>query len=627
MKYCFLDIYGDHYNETYYNHKHTIVIVACDSIYNQVPLDGSIKWLVNSSSAPHGYGWGEFEEAVIDAFSDENFTPCGINNKEVVINSNLANNPLFEDLLLALGGSLNNVWTLDQNVRFSSGQGNTGIMCGALDMADWLYSEGCTFTGSVQKAPIGGSEGNMAAPSASSPYDSDHFIYEIDIMPEALIDSGVIVPGAMHNSVSDPSNPDQKHWCRLRVEAWQYIDGPDVGRYNFLAYIYGFDHSISVLEYLAGTERSLGNIYNTKKQDNDPTKKNTGGNNDNDNKTDNIPVPDLPTSDMTAAGVVRVYAPELQDLADLFNYLHSATIPDSIAKLWQNPIQGIVSLHYLPYPLRHKTQYNTKQSIDFLGLPTGGASAYVAEQFQTINFGYCEVGTNANDSYLDRSPYTKVQIYLPGIGIRELSADDVIGHTLWVQYNCDNVSGQCVAFIVVGGGGDEKSVKYSFSGSLAAPFPISQNNWGQTYVAAATLAAGALANGIGMASGALAAGAGTGGSAVGSALNVAGGVAKGAQNIGSSLTALAKPTITRSGTVSGTTSLFNVRTPYLIIERPRIASYSGAPRLKGYPCGMTFKLSEISGYTEVERIHLEGIPALSSELEEIERLLKGGVIL
>jgi hypothetical protein len=36
-------------------------------------------------------------------------------------------------------------------------------------------------------------------------------------------------------------------------------------------------------------------------------------------------------------------------------------------------------------------------------------------------------------------------------------------------------------------------------------------------------------------------------------------------------------------------------------------------------------LGSLSGYTEVDAINLEGIPATAAELQEIEKLLKNGV--
>ena len=46
----------------------------------------------------------------------------------------------------------------------------------------------------------------------------------------------------------------------------------------------------------------------------------------------------------------------------------------------------------------------------------------------------------------------------------------------------------------------------------------------------------------------------------------------------------------------------------------------------GYPSLITVQLTELKGYTEVQSIHLENIPATQEELAEIESLLEGGVI-
>ena len=47
----------------------------------------------------------------------------------------------------------------------------------------------------------------------------------------------------------------------------------------------------------------------------------------------------------------------------------------------------------------------------------------------------------------------------------------------------------------------------------------------------------------------------------------------------------------------------------------------------GYPAFITSTLAELTGYTEVDSIHLENVDATDAELSEIETLLKGGVIL
>ena len=625
MRSCIFNCYGDHYNETYYNRKHEVVVICDDDLYDHVPLDGG-TYTVKSASLTGYADKGDLLDAVILAFSmnadgDGGYTPLHINDKNV-INSNLKINPLWDEFFGALGGGYTDTWVLDEIVSFSSGQNNTGITSGCLDMPGNWYSEGFTFeTGYFNHPGLGGSLGTMQA--YSDPTHTDHFKYSFYVFPEAMIQDGIYQPTAMKPSTDDPDNPDRRLYCVCTLEAWRYVSGDLTGRYNFTISLRGKNANCAVINYLHSNDIPVGPIKNTKSpagggQDGN----NDGGNGDNDNTSTNIPIPELPTDDLTDVGSVRIFAPSRAQLTQFMSYLHGATLPEAVLKMWQNPIQGIISLHYLPY----SPVVISEADVDFMGVTTG-VRMYTSKQFQSINFGSCYIGTDQN-TYLDRSPYTKISLYLPGIGIRPLDTDDVMGKTIWVTYHCDNVSGQCVAFVEVGTSTNNRSVKYCYCGSLAAPFPISQENWGQTYVAAATLAASALAGGITAAG---AAAAGKGGAAAGSgglaALQATGTAFKTVADIGNSLSSLTKPSISRSGTISGTTSLFTVKKPYVIIERPNVVPYSDFNKIKGYACGKTMNMGNLKGYTEVESIHLTGIPATKPELDELEALLKGGVIL
>ena len=458
------------------------------------------------------------------------------------------------------------------------------------------------------------------------------FTYAMSILPNKCISEGYYMFSSdILQYLNDDPYDFRAYIGQLTINIWKDINNT---KYNCNIVLSSYLYDMQAIELRYGAE-ATPTVYNTNDPNNtNQNNNNKGGNGDGDTGDDPVTVPVLPDSDMTEAGSIRIYAPTKAEIAALFNYLHSANIGDSIYKLWQNPIQGIVSLHYLPYPLTLKG--DTKVSIDFVGLPTG-VTAYAANQFQSINFGYCKIG-NVKNNYLDYSPYTKIQIYLPGIGIRDVNTDDVMNKYIRVKYNCDNVTGQFVAFVLVGNTytESEMSVKYTFSGCVAAPFPISQNNWGNTYIAAATLAAGALAGGVAAAGGAGAAAAGAGagaGAAEAGAATAAGSEVTAASiggnitNIGTAALQLAKPSITRAGTVSGTTSLFGVREPFLIIERPNQQDFKDFHKIKGYPCGKTFVLGDISGYNQIESIHLTGIQAMVEEINEIETLLKGGVIL
>lgn len=455
----------------------------------------------------------------------------------------------------------------------------------------------------------------------------EHFIYKFDIYPEEFIKYGHYFIDALQGPFEGWGDYDRLYG-NVSIDIW--FD-TSINKYNCEILLWGVQiNTQSIYSWFNDIE--VDQIYDyDDPTNNDPKKRNDGGNGDNKNTGEIVPMPTLPGSDMTASGSIRVYSMTAAQIKDMFDYLHSNNPGDAILKWWTNPIQGVVSLHYLPYAVLLK---GGAESIKVCGMDTT-IQANPAEQWQEINFSYVYVPTNKN-TYLDRSPYTRVQIYLPGIGIRELNTDDVIGKYVFVRYQCDNVSGQFVAYVLVGNTtkASDASVKYSFSGSVAAPFPISQTNWGNTYIAAATLAAGALAVGASAAGGAAAAGAaGASGTAAagveaGSAAGVSGGTIGGAAvNVGSSLSQLAKPSITRSGTVSGTTSLFSVKQPYLIIEKPNIQDYEDFNKIKGYACGKTFKLGDLTGYTEVEKIHIHGLTATANEINEIESLLRTGVML
>ena len=88
-----------------------------------------------------------------------------------------------------------------------------------------------------------------------------------------------------------------------------------------------------------------------------------------------------------------------------------------------------------------------------------------------------------------------------------------------------------------------------------------------------------------------------------------------------------KPSVEKSGALSGTGGMMGVQTPYLILTRPRQALPERQNAFTGYPSFITELLGNLQGYTEVEEIHLENVPATDGEIAEIIALLKGGVIL
>lgn len=303
-----------------------------------------------------------------------------------------------------------------------------------------------------------------------------------------------------------------------------------------------------------------------------------------------IPTPETPPSYVTTNAMFTLYNPSGGDLTNLANFLWSpAWSIDTFKKIFANPLDCILGLMVMP----HLNASVDSKIMNVGNISTGVTMHYFTSQFYDFNCGTFELMEYYN-SYLDYAPYTKVDIFLPYIGDKQLSTDEVMNKTLGVKYRFDLATGDCVAFITVDG-----SVLYQFSGNCAARLPLAGNNWNGIIPAI---------TGLAISAGSMAAGLPALGAASAAAVSTM------------------KKTISHTGGLSGSAGLMGVQTPYLIVTRPRQALPLGQNSFTGYPSFITESLGSLNGYTEVEQCHLEHVPATGTELEEIERLLKEGVL-
>ena len=130
---------------------------------------------------------------------------------------------------------------------------------------------------------------------------------------------------------------------------------------------------------------------------------------------------------------------------------------------------------------------------------------------------------------------------------------------------------------------------------------------------------------VGTAAGFVGAGAGlAAGSAEGAvgALNLAAGGISAAANVMQS-----KIHHATSGALGGAAGFLGSQKPYVIIHRARQCLPEGLNERCGYPAMITRRMGDLSGFTSVSSIIMDGLPYTDGELSELAQILKEGVIL
>lgn len=197
-----------------------------------------------------------------------------------------------------------------------------------------------------------------------------------------------------------------------------------------------------------------------------------GGTGDGDNNSDSILIPEIPIKPYTLAG--NTYAITINQLSEFQNFLWTGTFMQDINMLLESPIENVIGIVYYPFSLEILGALGTDSNIVIGNVDTGVLGTTLDNTFSnrvdmgTFNF------TEYFGSFLDYEPYTKISIYLPYIGYRELSPNIVMGKIINLEYTFDLMNGTCVAHIFVG-----TSLIYEFQGAVGVIIPISGSNANQ----------------------------------------------------------------------------------------------------------------------------------------------------
>lgn len=396
-----------------------------------------------------------------------------------------------------------------------------------------------------------------------------------------------------------------------------------------------------------------------------------------------IPVGTTEAND-SATGMYTRYLVDIGMLSTMANWLWSEELGLQIAKavislIYGDPIQTVISCVSYPFQLNELVG-EVGTTLHWGGHDTEISMSRTAKNAFQINWGSITVKEHWGN-FLDYSPHTQMQLYLPwGTGFVPIDPNDILNTdgafkgtgTLSIVTNVEISRGMCVHHVIA-----NNTVIGSYSGACGRQIAMVGNDYASKQVALA-----------GSAIGAMAAATLTGAKALSQSRNVEvsknpngqfigyehGGVKrmqdkKGNYHDKSTGRFTTKPeqirydvktgkdainkaelqklaakasapaiacaaaagfspaNVVRSGSFQEGTGGMTIQSPYLIISIPKMDLPDNYGHYYGYPSNITFKIGSLSGYTEVASIHLDGFNCTMSELDEIESLLTGGVII
>lgn len=352
--------------------------------------------------------------------------------------------------------------------------------------------------------------------------------------------------------------------------------------------------------------------------------------------TGNIPMPNMPVGgdplnvDGGVGGLVSVYNPTYAELQAFAQWLWVTYADATIDKIWNNPFDGVISLHELYATPNKGARKNIKSG--FLVSPV--SSITIPNRYSEINCGTA-IFPEYWGNYLDYSPYSKALCYLPFIGIVELNVDDIVGHAVNITYRVDSYSGACIALLTCAREGSN-GVLYQFSGNCSVQMPIAGGT--QAAIKAAQISAGAYQNayhtaGLAGLMGGMLGGLGsllTGniGGAISQAIGGAGSYATNkafAQANATSQTVSAKSSVQHSGQFGESFGAMGCKRPYMIIKRPVQVVVPNYQNEYGYQAHKYVTIGECEGYLRCRGVHVQSARATDSEKHAIEQMLMEGV--
>lgn len=335
------------------------------------------------------------------------------------------------------------------------------------------------------------------------------------------------------------------------------------------------------------------------------------------NTTDDVPSLDV---DVLDTGFANLYVPSKSELQSLAQFLFTGITEAAsivLKRLIANPLDYIISLNLCHIGLT----FSETEAVKFGGISTNVVMGKLSNQFlRNLNGGSVSIVESEQcKNFLDYSPYTRCQIWIPYCGMHELPIDLIMNATLSLKYTVDLLTGSLTATLYVTRDrtGYLRNVEdaiedmqlLTFTGNCFEPLPIASTDYRNVVNGVLGLASGAATS-----------------IATGNPLPLASSVANATMN--------SKPNVITSGSIGNCYGYMLQQRAYLILSRPVINVPKRFIDWQGYPSNFLDAIENFDGYLEIDSATLwtGGIKnqfgvITETEADELKNIMEGGIYL
>lgn len=340
------------------------------------------------------------------------------------------------------------------------------------------------------------------------------------------------------------------------------------------------------------------------KEFNDDSSKPAGGGGNYQFWSDDVGMGGLPNLSIIDAGIATMWNPSPAQVQGLVDFLWSDDFFDNVIKLISDPLDNVIQFGIVPFSL--SAYRGTAKEVKVGNVSTGVTMFPLKNQYVMLDLGSKEIPETWG-TVMDYEPNTAVSLFLPYVGTFDLTPSEVMDcKSINITYYVDLLTGDFIAGVYINKKYPKhrlNSVMYHKAGNLMMKMPLTGANYGRMYT---SILSGVAQTATSIASGNI-------GSVAGSVANT--------------LVSSASVPVERTGAYTGPAAFMGCEQPYLILTQPIQVMPEKYGMYEGYPCYQTYKLSTLHGYTKCESVIDNTVDATEPEKEEIERLLKEGVIL